>query len=609
MASVDSVEDYYGEAKPKKKLKELPKSKSINCSCCGKDYENNIALMLHIKEKCTLIWLKKSKACNLYTCRYCYADFESEVQLKNHIDYVHTYNGSEQNICKICEIQLPAEELLNHMKTLHSKQEMPYRCSLCHYKCSFYKDLLEHFYTGHLNSRRLMCIFCCKIFKSTDTYVKHMVDHCSQRAFSCKCCRLSFLNKDDFDHHIEKRHKKYPTTNHSFGQSDKTTSAFVKHCGVKIVSTKITKSDSVKDKVTEFLAVPAETESNNVDISTSCEECKLIISDDIGGLMEHFQVKKECTMCSYNTCCIVAFKNHVQLIHDSKKLLSNNSMGSQTVQSQAQEGPLENLSGPVEFSDLSECGSVKNVLSSNNETAASVCDLDNKESNKSETNVSLKREAPKKIEYLQPSKIANAGETRYQCNEFSAAATNGVSEELRLKRSRKSKIKGSTSGLPTMINAYRFQKKYIFCATNCSALLNNSNTVPPNENLAMKATNSSVDIGKPPLPVTNVTFDNLGASSFVVNWVKSTSEVTSYQLTFQGKGLPTTHILTGDQCQARLLGLTSGTEYSVTITSKFGEEQGGSITCKQRTYSKVEARKKSKFITADAVVELSSDDD
>uniref|UniRef100_A0A3B5N1M3 C2H2-type domain-containing protein n=1 Tax=Xiphophorus couchianus TaxID=32473 RepID=A0A3B5N1M3_9TELE len=154
-------------------------------------------LMQHVLHHSELVVESKERQC----CRFCYRQFSSQSQLRDHQDQVH---GSAQStcLCRICEWAFDSEPaFLNHMKSNHKPGEMPYVCQVCSFRSSFYSDVVQHFATFHRETPFLLCVFCLKVMKNPGNYQQHLFRH---KAFHCNRCRLQFtFLKDKMQHKVE----------------------------------------------------------------------------------------------------------------------------------------------------------------------------------------------------------------------------------------------------------------------------------------------------------------------------------------------------------------------------------------------------------------------
>ncbi|VEL38156.1 unnamed protein product [Protopolystoma xenopodis] len=144
--------------------------------------------------------------------------------------------------CRICGKDTPSElALAHHFQSTHRQREMPYVCRLCNFRSSIYEELITHFKKGHGNSNHLLCTYCLRIFTPTDArglpsssspanaslpgggvstaglgagvgqtqvYLQHLRMHQVRHQIRrCPFCRLTFINKSDYQVHRKLDHK------------------------------------------------------------------------------------------------------------------------------------------------------------------------------------------------------------------------------------------------------------------------------------------------------------------------------------------------------------------------------------------------------------------
>ncbi|XP_062394303.1 pogo transposable element with ZNF domain isoform X2 [Sardina pilchardus] len=174
----------------------------FKCLTCGKKLRSNIRLMNHMKHHVELE--QQNGEMDTHTsCQHCYRQFPTPFRLQCHLESVHSsYESSTK--CKICEWAFDTEPVfLQHMKNTHKPGEMPYVCQVCQYRSSFYSDVYNHFRTWHEDTRHLLCLYCLKVFKNSNSYQQHFSRHQKSTVYHCNKCRLQFLfTKEKLDHKV-----------------------------------------------------------------------------------------------------------------------------------------------------------------------------------------------------------------------------------------------------------------------------------------------------------------------------------------------------------------------------------------------------------------------
>ena len=106
------------------------------------------------------------------------------------------------------------------MNNTQLKAEMPYQCTICGYRTSFHRDLVDHFQEVHDRTDKLQCTHCLKTlslcsdkgYNSTvaSLFVQHLQIHVDKNV-ACKKCCLTFHTPQLLSVHVEKDHVSYKT--------------------------------------------------------------------------------------------------------------------------------------------------------------------------------------------------------------------------------------------------------------------------------------------------------------------------------------------------------------------------------------------------------------
>ena len=156
---------------------------------------------------------------DLWQCRYCHRDFDSEEKANAHMEMEHLQAGQEF-VCQICLNFFPGRvHLISHMKRVHTKHEMPYECQVCGYRTSIHRDIVEHFQMNHDRTDKLQCPHCLKIFcmhnekgyntNTSESYLQHLQRHedlKKRQSLQCKRCKLKFLDDRHVKSHLAEDH-------------------------------------------------------------------------------------------------------------------------------------------------------------------------------------------------------------------------------------------------------------------------------------------------------------------------------------------------------------------------------------------------------------------
>ncbi|KAK1805078.1 hypothetical protein P4O66_019444 [Electrophorus voltai] len=327
----------------------------MKCHLCDKKLKNNVKLMNHMKHHMEMERQRGDVDCHIM-CQHCFRPFGTPFTLQCHLETVHSQVESTA-VCKICELSFENEPLfLNHMKNVHKPGEMPYICQVCNFRSSFYHDVVVHFREIHKDSNNLLCPYCLKVFKSSNSYQIHYSKHQKKSVLHCDKCRLQFLfSKDKADHkalyhqtHLKPAQlmglkpgtrvtiRAYSMTktdeNMEFkGPSNTARSPTVKEVPPtpvtpttpipahsvpapqnaiqKIIHPKRKPVESMLDLLARFQS-HCEPPKKQL-----CMECNFEIPD----FSRHFPTFVHCSLCHYSTCCSRAYANHMISNHVSRK--------------------------------------------------------------------------------------------------------------------------------------------------------------------------------------------------------------------------------------------------------------------------------------------------
>ncbi|XP_037103900.1 zinc finger protein 280C-like isoform X1 [Syngnathus acus] len=343
-------EFYYGrfEGDP---LKESVQKSSITfkCQSCFKVLKSNIRFMNHMKHHLELEKQNNESWESHTTCQHCYRQYMTPFQLQCHIESAHSPIESSTN-CKICELAFESEQvLLEHMKDNHKPGEMPYVCQVCNYRSSFFSDLETHFRSVHVNTKDLLCPFCLRILRNSQSYMHHFMKHQKKGIHRCGKCRLNFLTHKDRMEHRTQVHKTFrkpsvleglpagtkvtiraslsgkmvamanSADRSSFILSSETLSSSPKikpHVG--LVKTKRITYEAGRIRTIQKRKENAAINCSFPNFSTngSCHTC-IECNNKIDDFSSHFLLSSDCGACNYRTSCKVAIGNHMIRFHST----------------------------------------------------------------------------------------------------------------------------------------------------------------------------------------------------------------------------------------------------------------------------------------------------
>uniref|UniRef100_A0A3B3SKF9 Pogo transposable element derived with ZNF domain b n=1 Tax=Paramormyrops kingsleyae TaxID=1676925 RepID=A0A3B3SKF9_9TELE len=317
-------------------------SVQFKCLSCSKKLKNNIRLMNHMKHHMELEQQNGEVDTHTY-CQHCYRQFPTPFQLQCHLESVHS-NYESSTTCKICEWAFESEPaFLQHMKNTHKPGEMPYICQVCEYRSSYYSDVYNHFRTCHEDTKNLLCLYCLKVFKNSNSYQQHYIRHQKKTVCYCNKCRLQFLfTKDKMDHKVN-HHKTFrkpkqlegllpgtKVTIRAYAAQNKPTPGLppaplpappVRDAPSPVHSEGHQKQPlpqpPIKRKsVSKMLELLTKfQEQREVLGPQTCLECNY----DVPDFANHFPTYVHCSICRYSTCCSRAYANHMINNHVPRK--------------------------------------------------------------------------------------------------------------------------------------------------------------------------------------------------------------------------------------------------------------------------------------------------
>ncbi|XP_058064920.1 zinc finger protein 782-like [Anopheles bellator] len=165
---------------------------SLLCSHCGKTFPDNSKRAAHIR-------YHHSNLIKSYACSFCPAKFKMKGNLKTH-EARHT--KYKRYCCELCGKQLSSKEKLQlHHRMVHEK-ERPYKCTVCHHRCSYARQLRVHMNT-HTGEKPHQCYFCDRKYSNFSDLKDHLSKHIGDKIYPCHRCEASFKLKSELRDHCE----------------------------------------------------------------------------------------------------------------------------------------------------------------------------------------------------------------------------------------------------------------------------------------------------------------------------------------------------------------------------------------------------------------------
>ncbi|KAK3927832.1 Pogo transposable element with ZNF domain [Frankliniella fusca] len=314
---------YYGTKPPSD---ELVKNEfkvadlTVKCPMCHHVVSDNLTLMKHIFGHTSIEEPTLEELSHVNLCRYCTRIHSSQEELENHVLKVHKNLSSQANVCLICaEEKADRENLIVHMHKTHDKMELPYICTMCHYRSSEQYKLVDHFYEVHAGGERVQCPFCLKcvaisnmgkkMAANTIFYMHHVKKHQAElTSRKCDKCALWFVHKG-----ILKEHQ---ANDHISCKDDKDIIPYQSSSGVCVMMPSPMSNDCLDVRASydpepqrDFYQSSIRGLITNLNGTLSrCVECGSSLDD-------HYLDSMLCSGCSFSTCCSVAMTKHRKVFH------------------------------------------------------------------------------------------------------------------------------------------------------------------------------------------------------------------------------------------------------------------------------------------------------
>ncbi len=113
--------------------------------------------------------------------------------------------NSQKLYCKICHKVFPTKSLLYKHLRGHTSDEKPYKCQECGQGFTLSSNLRQHRII-HRGYKPFQCEFCGKKFMRSNVYKQHRRIHTGEEMYKCSLCPSEFLQKYALVKHMKKQH-------------------------------------------------------------------------------------------------------------------------------------------------------------------------------------------------------------------------------------------------------------------------------------------------------------------------------------------------------------------------------------------------------------------
>nr|XP_006824511.1 PREDICTED: zinc finger protein 850-like [Saccoglossus kowalevskii] len=162
-----------------------------NCKKCGKSFSTEIILAQHVANHAD----EKP-----YTCKKCKKSFSYKSTLAGHS---RTHTGERPFTCKKCGKSFNQKSTLQKHYVVHTGDK-PYTCK-CGKEFTQKSTLVKH-YIIHTGERPFSCKDCGKSFRHKRNLTEHYKIHSDVKPYSCEDCGLSFRLKGHLKRHCLTMH-------------------------------------------------------------------------------------------------------------------------------------------------------------------------------------------------------------------------------------------------------------------------------------------------------------------------------------------------------------------------------------------------------------------
>jgi len=132
-----------------------------------------------------------------YRCDVCHKEFKHATTFRRHC-MVH--NGEKSHCCHLCSAEFASSgELVRHTKYKHT-HEKAYKCTLCEYSAVEKAKVTRHM-SCHTGERPHQCNDCSKAFHSIFNLRRHIRVHTGEKPYECDICSATFNQHDALKTH------------------------------------------------------------------------------------------------------------------------------------------------------------------------------------------------------------------------------------------------------------------------------------------------------------------------------------------------------------------------------------------------------------------------
>ncbi|CAH1983472.1 unnamed protein product [Acanthoscelides obtectus] len=153
-----------------------------------------------------------------FECINCDSVFKSKVLLDNHVIRKHADSAasvsSKIHECTFCDYKTVVKRYLTGHMLIHNDNKVPDLniCKHCNAAFKAKQSLFGHILKKHPNFSRTVsnkiyeCIHCEFKTAGRSSFVRHMANHNSTKAFECSNCDAAFKSKMLLDNHVIRKH-------------------------------------------------------------------------------------------------------------------------------------------------------------------------------------------------------------------------------------------------------------------------------------------------------------------------------------------------------------------------------------------------------------------
>ncbi|XP_065086586.1 transcription factor grauzone-like [Ochlerotatus camptorhynchus] len=177
----------------------LPTHIQAECPLCHKMVANAFTLRSHMD----IMHGDKTKL----ICETCGEQFRTKLGMERHIKRHQGVNPVGRVQCHICNkwVSGNPRNLNNHIKIVHSEEDLSVRCDICQQMYPHERALYNHKRLVHTEGK-FECEFCGKKFKSKISLKEHRASHTGQPLYSCNVCGMTTNSNANLYTHKKSKH-------------------------------------------------------------------------------------------------------------------------------------------------------------------------------------------------------------------------------------------------------------------------------------------------------------------------------------------------------------------------------------------------------------------